>query len=557
MATEKEVLRIDGREVTVTNPGKVYFPETGHTKLDLVRYYLAVADGALRGAGGRPMALKRFVDGAAGQPFFQKRAPDNRPPWIRTATLTFPSGRTADEIVVDDAAGLAWVVNLGCIDLNPHPVRAEDLDHPDELRVDLDPVPGVPWSEIREVALAAREALEAVGLVGWPKTSGSRGIHINVRIEPRWTFPEVRRAALALARDVERRAPDLATSKWWKEERHGVFLDYNQNAKDRTVASAYSIRPLPDARVSTPLAWDEVPTVEAEAFTIDTVPARYAAIGDPGAGIDDAVGSLEALLELSRRHEAEGLGDAPWPPNYAKQAGEPPRVQPSRQRRAASEYDAGRGEGRRAAAGGRAGRDGRPSSRAIRTPGLPTEWAGSRPTPTGRRKSTIPVVEIARAEHKEEALAGLERWKARHPAAAAALEPADVLVDSMRGRSTTWTRVRVNLIHVPEADRPAQEPLEVDYDPWAGEWTSRPGRPRRRSPTRGADPAGLERRGRSRAQGPLAGLAGRGHDGPGQPVRPERIAVARQDQRPDRRPRAHRGRPPPGSRTGRARSGVR
>jgi len=475
MATEKEVLRIDGREVTITNPAKVYFPRTGHTKLDLVRYYLAIADGALRGAGGRPMALKRFVDGAAGQPFFQKRAPDNRPPWLRTATLTFPSGRTADEIVVDDAAGLAWVVNLGCIDLNPHPVRAEDLDHPDELRVDLDPVPGIPWSEIREVALATREALEAVGLVGWPKTSGSRGIHINVRIEPRWTFPEVRRAALALARDVESRVPQLATSKWWKEERHGVFLDYNQNAKDRTVASAYSIRPLPDARVSTPLAWDEVPTVEAEAFTIDTVPPRYAAIGDPGAGIDDAVGSLEALLELSRRHETEGLGDAPWPPNYAKQAGEPPRVQPSRQRRAASDYEAGRGE-----AGGPPPEVARTRRAAVEqgdpNAGLPTEWTGSRPTPTGRRRTTIPVVEIARAEHKGDALAGLEHWKARHPAAAKALEPADVLVDSMRGRSTTWTRIRVNLIHVPEADRPSQEPLEVDYDPWAGyEWPDRSG----------------------------------------------------------------------------------
>ncbi len=488
MATEKETLQIGGREVTVTNPAKVYFPQTGHTKLDVVRYYLAVADGALRGAGGRPMALKRFVDGAAGQPFFQKRAPDNRPPWIRTATLTFPSGRTADEIVIDDAAGLAWVVNLGCIDLNPHPVRAEDLDHPDELRVDLDPVPGVPWSAIREVALAAREALEAVGLVGWPKTSGSRGIHVNVRIEPRWTFPEVRRAALALARDVERRVPTLATSKWWKEERHGVFLDYNQNAKDRTVASAYSIRPLPDARVSTPLAWDEVPTVEAEAFTIDTVPDRYAAIGDPGAGIDGSVGSLEALLELSRRHEAEGQGDAPWPPNYAKQEGEPPRVQPSRQRRAAAEYARGRGEGggpppevakaRRAAV-----EQGDPNA------GLPSEWAGSRPTPTGRRKTTIPVVEIARAEHKDEALAGLERWKARHPAAAGALEPADVLVDSMRGRSTTWTRIRVNLIHVAEADRPGQEPLEVDFDPWAGyEWPDRSGMLERASRERPSRP---------------------------------------------------------------------
>jgi len=468
MATEREVLTIGEREVSISNPRKVYFPETGHTKLDLVRYYLAVADGALRGAGGRPMALKRFVDGAAGQPFFQKRAPDNTPDWIRTATLTFPSGRTADEIVIDDAAGLAWVVNLGCIDLNPHPVRAEDLDHPDELRVDLDPVPGVPWDHIRLVALATREALAAVGLVGWPKTSGSRGIHINVRIEPRWTYPEVRRAALALARDVERRVPDLATSKWWKEERHGVFLDYNQNAKDRTVASAYSIRPLPDARVSTPLAWDEVPTVEAEAFTIDTVPARYAEIGDPGNGIDEAVGSLEALLELSRRHEAEGLGDAPWPPNYAKQAGEPPRVQPSRRRRAPDAYDPGRGEG-----GGPPPEVAAERAAAVaagdHNAGLPTEWAGSRPTPTGRRRTSIPVVEIARAEFKDEAMAGLERWKARHADIVDYLEPPDILVDGMRGRSAVWYRVRVNLIHVPEVMRPGQEPLESDYDPWVGQ----------------------------------------------------------------------------------------
>ena len=455
MATEKETLTLNGREVTVSNPRKVYFPETGHTKLDLVKYYIAVADGALRGAGGRPMALKRFVDGAAGQPFFQKRAPENVPEFIRTATLTFPSGRTADEVVIDDAAGLAWVNNLGCIDLNPHPVRAEDLDHPDELRVDLDPVPGVPWSQIREVALVARESLEAVGLVGWPKTSGSRGIHINIRIEPRWTFPEVRRAALALARDVERRAPDLATSKWWKEERHGVFLDYNQNAKDRTVASAYSVRPLPDARVSTPLSWDEVATVEAEAFTIDTVPARYAAIGDPGAGIDDAVGSLEALLELSARDEAEGLGDAPWPPNYAKQAGEPPRVQPSKARRPPSEYEPGRGQ-----AGGPPPEVAAERAAAVAAgdsnAGLPTEWVGSKPTPTGRRKTSIPVVEIARAEFKEGALEGLERWKARHADLVQYLEPADILVDGMRGRSALWYRVRVNLIHVPEDQRPAQ-----------------------------------------------------------------------------------------------------
>ena len=347
MPTRKDVLRIGERDVTITNPDKVYFPEAGHTKLDLVNYYLAVADGALMGVRGRPMALKRFVDGAAGDFFFQKRAPENRPDFLRVATLSFPSGRTADEIVLDEAAGLAWVANLGCIDLNPHPVRADDLDHPDELRIDLDPVPGVPWSQIREVALVAREALAGVGLVGWPKTSGSRGIHVNVRIEPHWTYPQVRRAALAIARDVERRAPSIATSKWWKEERHGVFLDYNQNAKDRTVASVYSVRPTPDARVSMPLTWDEVGTVEPEAFTLATVPALYAERGDPGAGIDDAVGSLEALLELSARDEAEGLGDAPWPPTYRKQPGEPPRVQPSKQRRPDAEYDTPEAEAER------------------------------------------------------------------------------------------------------------------------------------------------------------------------------------------------------------------
>src|ERR671917_1744779 len=298
MAPKKEVLEIGGREVSISNPDKVYFPKAGYTKMDLVSYYLAVADGALRGLGGRPMALKRFVDGAEGEAFFQKRAPDNRPAWLRTAELTFPSGRTADEIVLDDAAGLAWVVNLGCIDLNPHPVRAEDLDHPDELRVDLDPVPGVPWSQVRDVALVTREALDAVGLVGWPKTSGSRGIHINVRIERRWTYPEVRRAALALAREVERRAPDIATSKWWKEERHGVFLDYNQNAKDRTVASVYSVRPRPSATVSAPLTWDEVPDAELEDFTLRSVPARFARLGDVSSAIDDEAYSLEPLLEL-------------------------------------------------------------------------------------------------------------------------------------------------------------------------------------------------------------------------------------------------------------------
>ena len=475
MASPKEILEVGGREITISNPSKVYFPEAGYTKLDLVHYYLSVADGALTGIRARPMALKRFVDGIAKEPFFQKRAPDNTPDWIRTAELTFPSGRTADEIVIDEAAALAWIVNLGCIDLNPHPVRADDLDHPDELRVDLDPVPGVPWSQIRDVAMVCRDALSAVGLVGWPKTSGSRGIHINVRIARKWTYPEVRRAALALARDVERRAPDAATSKWWKEERHGVFLDYNQNAKDRTVASAYSVRPLPDARVSTPLTWEEVPTVEAEAFTIATVPARYATIGDPGAGIDDAVGSLDALLELSRRHEAEGEGDAPWPPNYAKQAGEPPRVQPSRKRRPDAEYEPGRG-----AAGGPPPEVAAARAAAVAAgdpnAGLPTDWEGSRPTPTGRRKTNVPVIEISRAATKAEALEGLERWKTRHPAAAGALEPADVLVDGMRGRSSLWYRVRVNLTHVPESDRPGQEPLDPDYDPWAGyEWPDRAG----------------------------------------------------------------------------------
>ena len=354
-------------------------------------------------------------------------------------------------------------------------------------------MPGVEWPQIREVALVAKEALEAVGLVGWPKTSGSRGIHINVRIEPRWTYPEVRRAALALARDVERRAPTIATSKWWKEERHGVFLDYNQNAKDRTVASAYSVRPLPDARVSMPLRWDEVADVVAEDFTLATVPAIYAKRGDAGAGIDEAVGSLEGLLELSARHEAEGLGDAPWPPNYAKQAGEPPRVQPSRKRRPESEYEPGRGE-----AGGPPPEVAAERAAAVaagdRNAGLPTEWEGTRPTPTGRRRSTIPVIEISRAAKKDEALAGLERWKERHPEAAAALEPADVLVDGMRGRSSLWYRVRVNLIHVPEADRPAQEPLDPDYDPWEGyEWPDRAGQleraPRKKTP----DPAGFVR----------------------------------------------------------------
>jgi bifunctional non-homologous end joining protein LigD len=423
VADKKIVLEVAGRSVGVSNPDKVYFPRTGHTKLDLVNYYLAVAAGALGGTAGRPMALKRFVNGAEAEPFFQKRAPSSRPDWIETAQLSFPSGRTADEVVLRDAAGLAWVANLGCIDLNPHPVRADDLDHPDELRVDLDPVPGIEWPQIIAVALVAREVLADFGLTGWAKTSGSRGMHIYARIAPRWSFTDVRRSAVAVAREIERRAPSLATSKWWKEERHGVFVDYNQNAKDRTVASAYSVRPLPDARVSTPLAWDEVPGCDPARFTIDTVPARFASVGDPWAGMDEAVGSLTALLELAAADEAAGLPDAPWPPNYEKQAGEAPRVQPSKRRA---------------------------------------------PSPTGRRKSTKPLIEIARAETKTEAMEGLERWKARHRDVWPLLEPKDVLIDSMRGRSSAWTRIRLNLEHVPEDLRPPQEPLEVDYDPWAG-----------------------------------------------------------------------------------------
>jgi len=381
---------------------------------------------------GRPMALKRFVNGAEGEPFFQKRAPEKRPDWIETAQLSFPSGRTADEVVLQDAAGLVWVTNLGCIDLNPHPVRASDLDHPDELRVDLDPVPGIGWPQIRSVALVARSVLADFGLTGWAKTSGSRGMHIYARIEPRWLFADVRRAAVAVAREIERRAPDLATSKWWKEERHGVFVDYNQNAKDRTVASAYSIRPLPDARVSMPLTWDEVPSCDPAEFTIETAPARFASVGDPWEEMDSAVGSLAGLLELADRDEAAGLPDAPWPPHYEKQAGEQPRVQPSKRRTSA-------------ASGG-----------------------GSAPSPTGRRQSTKPLIEVARAATKAEAMEGLERWKVRHADVWPHLEPADVLVDAMRGRSSAWYRIRLNLEHVPSESRPPQEALEVDYDPWAG-----------------------------------------------------------------------------------------
>lgn len=424
-------VEVDGQTISLSSPDRVVFPEAGHTKLDLVRYYLAVADGALRGVRDRPMVLKRFVDGASGEAFFQKRAPRGRPAWLDTVTLSFPSGRTAEEVVPRSAAAVVWAVQMGCIDLNPHPVRADDLEHPDELRVDLDPVPGVPWSQIRDVAFVTREALADLGLVGWPKTSGSRGIHVYVRIAPRWTFDEVRRAALAVARDVEARAPTLATSKWWKEERHGVFLDYNQNARDRTVASAYSVRPTPDARVSAPLGWDELRDADPADFTLATMPARFARVGDVGAGIDDAAHALDAALELSARHARDGLGDAPWPPHYRKRTSEPKRVMPSRDR------------DRKA------------------------------PSPTGRRRSSKPLVVVAQAKRRADALEGLERWKARHPAAAARLEPSDVLVDAMRGRHSTWTRVRVNLEHVPAAERPPAEPPDPDYDPRV-EWERTP-----------------------------------------------------------------------------------
>ncbi|TMB95287.1 MAG: DNA primase [Chloroflexi bacterium] len=439
--TQAAVLQAAGREVAISNPDKVMFPAAGHTKLDLAKYYLVVAEGALRGIAGRPVVLKRYVNGADQEPFFQKRAPEQHPDWIQTVELSFPSGRTAREVVVRDAAQLLWTVNLGCIDLNPHPVRADDLEHPDELRIDLDPGPGVGWDDVRRVAIVVRDVLEGSGLRGWPKTSGSRGIHVNVRIERRWSFEQVRRAALALAREVERRAPERATSKWWKEERHGVFIDYNQNAKDRTVASAWSVRPTADARVSMPLHWDEVAACDPAAFTLVTAPGRFAERGDASSGIDDAVGSLDKLLELSAMQEEAGLGDAPWPPHYKKQTGEPPRVQPSRRRTGLADRDSSIS----------------PAPRATNT------GKGA-----GRRQSKYPLITVAKAEHKEEALAGLERWKARHPEAAAQLHVDDVLVDAMRGRYTTWTRIRLNLRNVPEDQRPAEEPPDPDYDPWAG-----------------------------------------------------------------------------------------
>jgi bifunctional non-homologous end joining protein LigD len=427
-----EVLSIEGREVHVTNPSKPYFSKaTKLSKLEIVRYYLSVAPGALLGIRDRPIVLKRFVNGAEGEAFYQKRAPEPRPAWLRTTTLAFPSGRTADEIVVDDAAGLAWIVNLGCIELHPHPVRAGDLEHPDELRVDLDPGPGVPWGDVRLVALEVRGLLEELGLRGWPKTSGSRGMHVNVRIEPRWTFTEVRRAALALSREIERRAPGLATSKWWKEERSGVFLDYNQNAKDRTTCSAYSVRPVPDARVSAPLHWAEVPDCDARDFTVLSMPARFAAVGDPHAEMDAAPGSLEKLLELAAKDEASGVGDAPWPPHYRKMEGEAPRVAPSRAR------VQGRGKG---------------AEKKVRT--------------------RAPLVVVANSPSKDAALGGLERWKIAHAEAASHLAEDDVLVDSMRGRSSTWTRIRVNLRHVPEALRPAPGTPDPDDDP-TREWRKR------------------------------------------------------------------------------------
>ncbi len=456
MPSEKETLILDGHEVNISNPSKVYFPDAGITKIELVRYYLAVADGALRGVRDRPMALKRFVDGITGEAFFQKRAPKSVPSYVSIVELAFPSGRTTDEVVVSNVAALAWVVNLGCVDLNPHPVRADDLEHPDELRVDLDPGPGVPWSDIRRVALVVSEVLTDHGLTGWPKTSGSRGIHVYARISREWGFSQVRRAALALAREVERRAPKIASSKWWKEERHGVFLDYNQNAKDRTVASAYSVRPVPNAQVSAPLSWEELPDAELGDFTVLSMPDRYARLGDIGAGIDAAVGSLEGLLELSARDETSGLGDAPWPPNYAKQPGEPPRVQPSKRRADPPPTDT-------TSPRGRAG--------SVAPASASASWrrADGTVSPTGRRRSKHPLLVVAQAKAKEDALAGLEGWKERHPQAAAFLAVDDVLVDGMRGRSSLWYRVRVNLRHVPEADRPPQEKPDPDYDP-AVEW---------------------------------------------------------------------------------------
>ena len=482
-----EILEIEGHPVRVSNPDKLYFSHAVQLrKIDLVRYYLSVAPGALLGIRDRPIVLKRFVNGAHEEPFYQKRAPEDRPEWLRTVTLSFPSGRTAEEVVVDDAAGLAWIVNLGCIELHPHPVRAEDLDHPNELRVDLDPGPGVGWDDVRRSAMVVKAVLEEHGLVGWPKTSGSRGMHINVRIAPRWSFTEVRRAALALSRAVERRAPDLTTSKWWKEERHGVFLDYNQNAKDRTTASAYSVRPLPDARVSAPLRWEEVAASEPGDFTVLTMPARFAALGDPHAAMDEHPGSLEVLLDLAARDERDGLADAPWPPHFAKAAGEAPRVAPSRARAGAKaaakgsktfEQQAAEGFGahrfkRRSKAleAGEApqvSRSAETSATGVPEPGN----EGSAPTAKSPRKAParrvpkFPLITVAQSPDKAAAEAGLERWKVAHPEAAALLAEDDVLIDRMRGTAYVWYRIRLNLRHVPEGQRPSQGTPDPDDDP--------------------------------------------------------------------------------------------
>jgi bifunctional non-homologous end joining protein LigD len=423
-----EILSLDGHEVRVTHPDKLYFSkQIKLSKLDIVRYYLSVAPGALNGIQDRPIVLKRFVNGAEGEAFYQKRAPSERPSWLRTVTLSFPSGRTAEEVVVDDAAGLTWIVNLGCIELHPHPVRSGDLEQPDELRIDFDPGPGVSWADVRRVSMEVKSLLDETGLRGWAKTSGSRGMHVIVRIQPRWSFTEVRRAALALSREVERRLPALASSKWWKEERHGVFLDYNQNAKDRTTASAYSVRPLPDARVSAPLHWHEVSDCDPADFTVLTMPKRFAEVGDPHADIDTSAGSLEPLLDLAARDESAGLGDAPWPPHFRKAEGESPRVSPSRAKSAAKTTAAKKS--------------------------------------ANKSRTRMPLLVIAKSPSEETALAGLERWKKKYSEAAAHLAVDDVLVDRMRGRSSTWTRIRVNLRHVPEGVRPPQETPDPDDDP--------------------------------------------------------------------------------------------
>jgi bifunctional non-homologous end joining protein LigD len=442
---DAELLEVVGRMVRISSPSKPYFTRGVQlTKLDIVRYFLAVAPGALRGILDRPVVLKRFVNGAEAEPFYQKRAPSDLPEWMRTVTLSFPSGRTAEEVVVDDAAGLAWIVNLGCMELHPHPVCTGDLDHPDELRVDLDPQPGVVWTDVRAVAMEVKALLDELGLVAWPKTSGSRGIHINVRIEPRWSFIEVRRAALALARGVEKRC-SLASSKWWKEERHGVFLDYNQNAKDRTTCSAYSVRPLPDARVSTPLRWDEVMTCDPADFTVLTVPDRFAKIGDPHAAMNEHAGVLDALLEMAARDEAGGIGDAPWPPHFRKMDGEPTRAQPSKSRTSAVKKAA--------------------KKKITKKEGEDVDPAAAPVAKKGRRQSSMPLIVIAQSSDKTAAEAGLERWKEQHPQAAALLAPDDVLVDRMRGSAYVWYRIRVNLCHVPEASRPTQGVPDPDDDP--------------------------------------------------------------------------------------------